>query len=220
MPAITFHFLNHNPLNWLILGIAFIGGTLFLERLFFLHKGQIRATSFITGIKNLLKKDRLIEAITVCEETPGPIAHVIKIALLNHAHPESYLRTEIEKTALLQIPPLEKRLHSLLLIAQITPLIGLLSLLFHFLNGFLLLQQQGPYADNTLFTNHVIHGLTDLILGLLISILVYMGYHFLKGRLRAISYDIEWSGSDILQFLLNQPLSHKQPTILEADTHE
>jgi hypothetical protein len=32
--------------------------------------------------------------------------------------------------------------------------------------------------------------------------LAYIGYHFLKGRIKAIVYDIEWAGSDIIQFLL------------------
>lgn len=213
-------YASHSPLGWVLLGIAFIGTLLFVERLLFLHKGQIRAISFITGIKNLLKKNRLIEALTVCEETPGPIPQIIKIALLNHTYSESYLRTEIEKAALLQIPPLEKRLQSLLLITQISPLIGLLSLLLHFLNGFLMLQSQGPYVDSQIFSQYVVGGLTDLSLSLLISILTYIGHHFLKGRLRSISYDIEWTGSDILQFLLNQPLANTQTPINDGETYE
>ena len=36
---------------------GFIGAVIFLERLLYLHKGQIRAAEFVAGIKAALKND-------------------------------------------------------------------------------------------------------------------------------------------------------------------
>lgn len=207
-------FFNSGPTALLILALAFIATTLFVERLLFLHKGQIRALSFLMGIKNLLKKHRLLEALTVCEETPGPMAQVVKTALLHHDKPEAMLRGEVERAALLQLPVIERRLGSLLIIAQIAPLLGLLGTLIAFLHGFLKMQAAGPYAQAALFAADIIDALICLILGLVLSITAYIGHHFLKGRVRAIVHDIEWAGSDILQFLLVGIETPEETTIM------
>ena len=55
---------------WPLLALSLIALILFIERTLYLHKGQIRSNEVIEGIKNLLRKRRLLEALTVCEETP------------------------------------------------------------------------------------------------------------------------------------------------------
>ena len=68
---------------WVLLVIGFICLVLVIERTLFLHRGQIKSTEFISGIKNILAKRRIVEALTVCEETPGPVAAVVRAALLH-----------------------------------------------------------------------------------------------------------------------------------------
>ena len=69
-------FVKGGPMIWVLLVIGFIGLVIFIERTLYLHRGQIRSTAFIGGIKNILAKRRIVEALTVCEETPGPVAAV------------------------------------------------------------------------------------------------------------------------------------------------
>ncbi len=57
---------------WVLLAFGLILVVVFIERALYLHRGQIRSTAFVSGIKNILAKRRLVEALTVCEETPGP----------------------------------------------------------------------------------------------------------------------------------------------------
>jgi len=190
------------PIAPLLIGLGFVGCVLFIERVLFLHRGHIRAVSFLTGIKNLLQKDRLLEALTVCEETPGPVAQVIKIALLFHDQPPRRLQGEVERCGMLQIPILNRRMASLLLIAQISPLIGLLGVLNAFLNGFLVMQNQGPYASIQLFNTAVIQGISGLFVATTIGVLCYISYHFIYGRIKSILFDIQWASSDILQYLI------------------
>ena len=55
---------------------------IFIERVLFLHRNQIRSREFLSGIENSLEKGRLIEALTVCQDTPGPAAAMVKACLL------------------------------------------------------------------------------------------------------------------------------------------
>ncbi len=71
-------FAKGGPVMWLLVLLGLVAVVIFIERTLFLHRAQIRSTEFLNGIKNLLQKDRLMEALTLCEETPGPVAKLVK----------------------------------------------------------------------------------------------------------------------------------------------
>ena len=54
--------LEAGPMLYPLACLAFIGLVVFTERTLYLHKGQINVKEFLSGIKNLLKKGRLVEA--------------------------------------------------------------------------------------------------------------------------------------------------------------
>lgn len=190
------------PILWVLLFIAFLGLVLSVERFMYLHKDQIRAGEFLTGIKNLLRKRRLIEALTVCEETPGPVANIVKAALLNYNQSKSYMLEQLQTAALVQIPNLERRISSLSMIAKVAPLIGLLGTLVAIYQGYMNVFAQGAYADMTQLSVFISQALVTTIVGLMISIVAYMVHHFLMGRVKSLVHDMEWVGHDIMQFLL------------------
>lgn len=194
------------PLIWPLLIISIIGFVLFFERLFFLHKGQIKAHTFLEGIKNLLKNNRLLEALTVCEETPGPVAIITKVALLNHDKPAQDRQSQMQSVALVELPHLERRLGTLGAIAKVAPLIGFLGTLVAVLQGFYYMQINGPYASITDFSGIVSNALVTTILGLALSAVAYLGHHFLHGRVRALIHDMEWTYNEIDGFI-----SHEWP---------
>ena len=60
-------FLLGGPIMWVLLVLSVIALLLFVERALYLHRGQIRSTHFLDGIKNIVRKQRVIEALTVAE---------------------------------------------------------------------------------------------------------------------------------------------------------
>lgn len=190
------------PMMWALLGLSILGFVFFVERTLFLHKGQIRSSAFLDGIKNLLRKRRVIEAITVCEETPGPIPKVVVAALRNYNRPEPEMRTAMREAALVEIPVLERRIGTIAAIAKVSPLLGLLGTVIAMLSGFNLMQDAGAYADAGIFAGQVAQALITTAAGLAISAMAYLAHHFLYGRVRALVHDMEWAANDIMQFLL------------------
>ena len=122
-------FLDVGPMMLPLLVLAFIGAIIFLERTLFLHKGQINVQEFISGIKNLLKKGRLVEAVALCEEMQGSAAHLVKTVLLNYDANVDLIVAHLRKRLSLEIPSFERRIGILSLVARISPLIGFLGTL-------------------------------------------------------------------------------------------
>ena len=181
--------------------LMFILFLIFCERFFFLHKGHIRAKRFIDGIKNLLDKQRLLEALTVCEGTPGPVALIVKTGLIHHTQSETWLRSRIQALALVEIPTLERRISAILAIANIAPMLGLLGTILAFSQAFLDMQSLGSYANISQFSYTIIPALTASACGIALSCVGHIAYHFLHGRVRSIIHDMEYAAHKTLEFI-------------------
>ena len=128
------------PVMYPLLFISLLGLVLFIERLLFLHKGQIGTQDFLSGIKNLVRKKRLVEALTLCEDTPGPMARVMKSALLNYGESRETIRSAIQSAAIVEIPILERRIGTIAALAKVAPLLGFLGTLIAALQALYLLE--------------------------------------------------------------------------------
>ena len=190
------------PTIWLLLALGLLLLVLFIERTLFLHRGQIRAKAFVDGIKNILAKRRLLEALTVCEETPGPVAAVVKSALLHAEDDEQKMRLSVQEAALTEIPVLERRLGSLAAITQVAPLVGLLGTLLGMIGTFQAFMQGGSYATAAALAGGMWQALISTAGGLVVAIPGHLAHHFLSGRVRAIVRDVEWAGNEIMRYLL------------------
>ncbi len=202
---------------WPLCALAFIGLVLFVERTLFLHKGRIRAADFLEGIENLVRKDRLLEAITLCQETQAPVAQVIKAALLCHDKGELELRYAVQNEALAHFPSLERRIGSIAAIAKVAPLIGLIGTVLALLDGFIKMQTLGPYANVAAFSGNVVQALVTTVTGLIIAVFAYLGCHFLQGRVRALVHDLEWVGNSVIVFLSQEMILEDSESLYSKD---
>ncbi len=189
---------------WVLLLVSLVGFVIFVERSLFLHRGQIRSMDFIDGIKNLLEKRRLVEALTVCEETPGPLANIVKAALVHYNKPEYVMRGAIQEAALIEIPVLERRVGTIGVIARIAPLIGLLGTVTSGIQMLYKLNQQGAYANSAEYAGLMAQATITTATGLAIGIIAQVAYQFLQGRIRTLVHDIEYVGHDLMQFMLRE----------------
>src|SRR6266849_666633 len=139
-------FAKGGPMMGVLLALGLLGLVLFIERTLYLHRGQIRAKAFLDGIENILAKRRLIEALTLCEETPGPVAAVVKAALLHADDDADTMRFHVQEAAVVELPALERRLGAVAAIAQVAPLVGLLGTVLGMITTFVAFGSGGNYA--------------------------------------------------------------------------
>src|SRR5450432_456603 len=137
---------NGGPVIWLILIAAAIAIVVFIERALFCHRSQINSAEFLNGVRNVLRRDNVVEAISICDATPGPVARIVKTAILNRDKGRERVREAVEEAGLAEVPRLEDKLNLLATIAQIAPLLGLLGTILGFMETFSQVQEAGLYA--------------------------------------------------------------------------
>src|SRR6058998_1352227 len=118
---------NGGPMMWLILIASAAAVAVFVERVLHYHRAQVNSMEFLNGVRNVLKRDNVVEAISICDATPVPVARLVKVAILNRDKGRDGVREALEEAALVEVPPLEDKLSLLASIAQITSLMGSLA---------------------------------------------------------------------------------------------
>lgn len=192
---------NGGVLMWIILGASLIAASIFLERLFHLRRAQINSADFLEGIYNVLRRRNIVEAVSLCEETPGPVAHITRAAILQGDADPDQIRKAIESAGLAEIPRLERNLALLATIAQITPMLGLLGTVFGMIEAMWVIQHKAPLVYAGDLAGGMWQALITTAAGLAVAIPAYAGYNFLLHRLEIIVLDMERCSVEILHFL-------------------
>src|SRR6267154_1334233 len=146
---------NGGLMLWLILLISAVAVAVFIERFLHFHRAQINSTEFLNGVRTVLKRDNVVEALSICDATPGPVARLVKTAILNRDNGRERVREALEEAGLAEVPRLEEKLNLLATIAQLAPLLGLLGTVLGFMRVFTELQKVGPTAHVGLLSEGV-----------------------------------------------------------------
>src|SRR3954468_7487382 len=186
---------------WLLLLVSAGGIAVFIERLLHYHRAQINSSEFINGVRNVLKRENVVEALSICDATPGPVARLVKTAILNRERGREGVREALEEAGLVEVPRLEEKLNVLATIAQIAPLMGFLGTVLGYIKIFSKLQEAGLYAHVGQLSEGIWEGLICTAFGLAIAIPGYAGYNYLVSRVNSIVLDMEKVSAEILNLV-------------------
>ena len=190
------------PVIWIILAIGLIAFAVFIERALSLHRARIRAEDFIKGVMNILSRGNITEALSICEDTPGPVAHIVKTAIQHrNAEKDDLLRT-LEDASQAEISRMERRLVVIASVAQIAPMLGLLGTVLGMVNGFLVMRAQAPLIHSGHLMDCILAALTTTAAGLMVAIPCYAEFNLLVIKIDRIVLDMERSRTEIMAFLM------------------
>ncbi|MBE6374496.1 MAG: MotA/TolQ/ExbB proton channel family protein, partial [Lentisphaerae bacterium] len=110
---------------WVILACSLLAVFIFIAKWFQFYRAQINVRELISGLVNVLRRDGMIEALTLCDNTPGPVARILTAAIQAYQN-EDDIRRAIDDAVLVELPRLESLINLLGTIAKVAPLLGLL----------------------------------------------------------------------------------------------
>ena len=189
------------PAAWVLLACGFVGLLVFLERLINLHRAQIAADDFLKGLYVVLKRGNMVEAATICEETPGPVARLALAAVLHHDEGMEKITQAVEEAGLEEIPRMERGLGWLATLARIFPILGLLGTVLGFMEMLRGAAAKAPLVQSADLTGGMWEALAATALSLALAALTYAGYNFLVSRVESILLDMERAAGALLGFM-------------------
>jgi biopolymer transport protein ExbB len=196
------------PVIWVITALGFLAFGVFIERALSLHRARIRSTDFLKGVMNILARDNITEAITICEDTPGPVAYIVRTAIQHrHAHKNDLIRT-LGEASEAEISRMERRLVVIATVAQMAPMLGLLGTVLGMVDGFLVLRAQAPWVQSSQLMDCMLRALTTTAAGLMVAIPCYAAFNLLVIKIDRIVLDMERSSTEMVAFLTGT--SHRQ----------
>jgi len=192
------------PLMWPILVCSFVAFVIVVERIYYLRQVNIDSKKFTEQVARSVKRNRIMDAIELCERTAGPVANILKQGILRHDRPRREVREAVEDAALHEVPLLERHLPVLATIAHISPLLGLLGTVTGMVQAFQVIQEKSsavsPINPGDL-AGGIWQALLTTVVGLCVAIPCYVAYNYLSSRVDGFVLDMEKSTTDLLNTL-------------------
>lgn len=194
---------------WILMILGVVAFIVFIERALHLHRARIRYEDFLNGIFNVLKRGNIAEAIAICEETPGPVAHIVKTAILHRGDPKEEIQTAVDDASVSEISRMERRLVVVATVAQLAPLIGLLGTVVGMVKLVVAMQAQSGLVQSVDVMQSLMPALVSTAAGLMVAIPCYAAFNLLVVKIDRIVLDMERAGMEIIAFLTGSITENK-----------
>ena len=209
------------PVMWIIIFCGAFAMLIFIERWFHFHREQVNIGELVTGLKNVLRRNGFVEAVSLCDNTPGPVARILMAAILAQKDGDADIRRAIEDAALIEVPKLERRLNILATIGYISPLLGLLGTVFGMMGALQTIQaKEGVYLSAADLSGDIGMALITTAAGLCVAIPCYVAYNYLMSRIESFTVEIEKASSEIIYFFNHQKIEDPAPDAQSGDKLE
>lgn len=176
-----------------ILTMSIVAIAVIIERFIFLFvKYNINADSFMQQIQKLVMAGTIDRAIKLCGAAPSAaLPRVVKAGLTRANKGEAAIANAIEEATLEVVPLITKRTNSLLAIANIATLLGLLGTIVGLIDVFATLESAAPEDRQRLLARGISLAMNTTAFGLIVAIPTMLGHLFLSGVSKKIVEDIE-----------------------------
>jgi biopolymer transport protein ExbB len=189
------------PVLALIALCALIAAFIFILKWFEFYRAQMDVNEIVTGLTNVLRRDGMIEAITLCDNSPGPVPRVLSSAIRAYKEGDD-IRDSLATQTLIEVPRLESRLNILATLAYVTPLLGLLGTVLGLVDSFQTITANSDAAITTLpeLSKGVYKALLCTAAGLSVAIPCHIAYNYLVSRVQDFCTDMEKASAEIMYF--------------------
>ncbi len=189
------------PVAWMILLSGVAATIVFFERMLHLRRAQILPQDFLKGIFNVVRRQNIAEAVSLCDETPGPVARMARAALLNYDEDREIARRAMVEAGMAEIPRLERRMGVLAVVSRLAPMLGLLGTVLSLMDSLLIMNMKAPLVHSGDLTGSLWRALVCTAAGLAVAIPCFAAYNLLVGRVESILLDMERAVGEVLDEL-------------------
>ncbi|MBN2360092.1 MAG: MotA/TolQ/ExbB proton channel family protein [Deltaproteobacteria bacterium] len=157
-----------------------------------LFRYDINGQTFMTQIQKLVLANNVDRAIKLCNAAPNAaLSRVVKAGLVRANKGEVEIRNAIEEVILEVVPLLQKRTPSLVMLANLATLLGLLGTIMGLTRAFGVVADALPEQRAAQITGAIAVAMNTTAFGLLVAVPTLFVYLVLSGISRKIVADID-----------------------------
>ena len=191
-----------------IIFCSIVALAIFLERLWVLRRKHIIPLDFINNVESLLKKQKLSDAVFLCQNDVSSIAKIFLAGLRSTQKGMWLVKEAIEERGSREATILEKNVDILSTIANLTPLLGLLGTVSGMIKTFNAISIQG-IGNPAPLAGGIAEALITTATGLCIAIPTLVCYRFLKDKASALIFEMEENSIRLVELMDNVSNSKK-----------
>jgi biopolymer transport protein ExbB len=185
-----------------IIFCSIVALAIFLERLWVLRRKNIIPQDFVTNVEGLLKKQKISEAVFLCQNDVSSIAKIFLAGLRSTQKGMWLVKEAIEERGSREATILEKNVDILSTIANLTPLLGLLGTVSGMIKTFNAISVQG-IGNPAPLAGGIAEALITTATGLCIAIPTLVCYRFLKDKASTLIFEMEENSIRLVELMDN-----------------
>jgi biopolymer transport protein ExbB len=183
---------------------SFFALAIIIERMLFYYSIRFNKRAIVSEILDKVRKNRISEAIEVCDKNPFYITSILKAGLLHHEESKEIIKESMEDASLYEIPKLEKNLNFLSTIAHVSPLLGLLGTVTGLVKCFKIIEKKAGVAgivNPSDLAGGIWEALITTVAGLCVAIPSYIAYHYFVHKVDLSVLEAERAATELLEIL-------------------
>ncbi len=192
-------------LIYLIFLCSVISVAIIVDRLISLRKTNLIQERFMRRLAPILKRDKIIEAISLCDKYPSIVARAAKAGILKHDRAKEEIQRAVGETSKLEILHLEKYLPILASMAYMAPLLGFLGTVLGMIEIFARTQSTVGLLGPGDLAQGMAEALLTTAAGLIVAIPSIMAHNYFRSSIDGIKNDVEQTASEISSILSKAP---------------
>ncbi|MFH0772502.1 MAG: MotA/TolQ/ExbB proton channel family protein [Candidatus Omnitrophota bacterium] len=196
--------LKGGPMMWPILICSITALAVAVEKGIYLWRIKLETKKFMDEISDSLKRNRVMDAIEICEKNPSPLSNILKSGILKYDRTHQEIRQAIEDAAIREIPALEKNIGILATITQISPLLGLLGTVLGMVEVFQEIQEKAGILSPVTpadISMGVWQALIATVAGLAVAIPALTAYNYFVNRVNNFRREMEIGATQLISIL-------------------
>lgn len=192
------------PVMYPILLCSVFASGIFIEKMIYFASLHSDVHAFKQRTFELVKNNKIKEAIELCEKTPSPVAKIFRSGIARFGSTKEEIKAAMEEMSLFEIPKLEQRLSVLSTIANIAPLMGFLGTVTGLTGLFHTIQVRSaamaPVTPGDL-AGGIWEALLTTVAGLMVAVPTFVAYNYCVSRVNHFVREMEKGATELANFL-------------------
>jgi biopolymer transport protein ExbB len=175
---------------WVIVGLGCFSLLMMLLRTLLLLRSRANTGRLVEKLEPLLEKDRIDDAIQLCRKSRSAAGRVLRTTLQNLNREREHLEDIISEAILHETPTLDRFGNTILVLAAVAPLMGLLGTVTGMISTFDVITEFGT-GNPKLLSGGISEALVTTELGLIVAIPSLLIGNMLSGWADSIKDDMD-----------------------------